>query len=97
MKSRFLTLLVVSILAQPATAFSYGENSQDGYMQGHPSTNDNYYQPEYQNRVNSPNYNNNYYNDNYGQSNNNENNTPQGNDIRDYNPYYDRNGNLKNF
>lgn len=51
---------------------------------------------------NSPNYNNNYYNQTYDiHSSSNErddyNDAPDGNDIRDYNPYYDRYGNLKPF
>lgn len=97
MKTRFLSLPILALLALPVNAFCYGNNSQDGYMQGHPGTNDSYYSPTYDNRVNSPNFNSNYYNDTYGQSNNTENNAPQGNDIRDYNPYYDRDGKLKGF
>lgn len=96
MKISIISLIVAGMFIQTTNAFSYDINNQDGYMQGHPSSNDSYYSPSYNNRVNSPNYNSNYYNDTYGRSNNVESNTPQGNDIRDYNPYYDREGKLRN-
>lgn len=54
---------------------------------------------------NSPNYNPNFYNRTYdndrsysdSRSQSDYNDAPHGNDIRDYNPYYDRYGNLKPF
>ncbi len=72
-------------------------SNDSGYMQGHPSYNASYYDYNYNNRVNSPNYNSDYYDNMKSSSVDSgyENNSPSGSDIRDYNPYYDRNGNLK--
>lgn len=96
MKTRIFSFLVAGLLSLPVNVFCY-ESNQGSYMQGHPGTNESYYEPTYQDRVNSPNYNSNYYNNTYGKSDNSENDAPRGNDIRDYNPYYDRDGKLKNF
>lgn len=54
-------------------------------------------------RDNSPNYNENFYNQTYNYNGNytdareEDNSRRYGEDVRDYNPYYDRNGNLKAF
>lgn len=73
-------------------------NDDDGYMKGHPSYNQGYYSPNYSSTPSSPNSDANYYNRTYNQdrdSQSQKNSAPHGNDIRDYNPYYDRDGNLK--
>jgi len=68
--------------------------NNDTYMSGHPTNNPNFYNPQVQHDSymsghpsNNPNY--------YGNSSNQKDSTPYGNDIRDSNPYYDRDGNLR--
>ena len=89
-------LLVILLFASVPT--SYAANKHDDYMQGHPSYNDNYYNPSYNNSHSTPNSDSDYYNRQHSYNNNYDdgsNDAPHGNDIRDYNPYYDRDGNLK--
>ena len=67
-------------------------------MEGHPNYNPNYYTPDYKSSPSTPNHDPNYYDRTYNQTREQHNqgdSTPDGNDIRDYNPYYDRDGNLK--
>ena len=94
MKSFFILILFV-IICSPSLSLA---NNDDGYMEGHPSYNQNYYTPEYSSSPSTPNYDSDYYDRTYNQSGGHQNqgdSTPYGNDIRDYNPYYDRDGNLK--
>ena len=95
--SVMLVVLLVFVCMSTANA----ANTNNGYTQGHPNSNPNYYTPDYNRNNSTPNYDTNYYNKTYNNNsnsdsyNNNTNDAPHGNDIRDYNPYYDRNGNLK--
>ena len=75
--------------------FANAANNDDGYMEGHPAYNDNYYNPSYNQSPSSPNYRSDDQNKAYSNNKNDYNDAPHGNDIRDYNPYYDRYGNLK--
>ena len=89
----FTVLFTVLILPTANAA-----NSGDGYMEGHPSYNQDYYTPSYNNSHSTPNYDSNYYDRTYNNDSNYQNQdnlAPYGNDIRDYHPYYDRDGNLK--
>ena len=73
-------------------------STDDGYMEGHPSYNQDYYTPSYNESYSTPNYDSGYYDRTYNYNGNyqtQEDSTPYGNDIRDYNPYYDRDGDLK--
>lgn len=84
MKRRIVLLAVVSIFTLSATGYAW--DSDD---------------PMYnQNLRNTPNFNPNYYEEKldvrgYDAGQRTGFDTPYGNDIRDYNPYYDRNGQLK--
>lgn len=92
------SLMLAILLALLTNAQSIAANTDDDYMEGHPSYNDNYYNPSYNNSPSSPNYDSNYYDRTYnynGNYQNGDDSTPHGNDIRDYNPAYDRYGNLK--
>ena len=91
------TLLLIMTLTFVCGAVVNAAASDDGYMQNHPSYNNNYYNPSYNSGSSSPNYDSNYYGKTYNDSDSyrNSNDAPHGNDIRDYNPYYDRDGNLK--
>ena len=92
------SFIFISTVLFACISTAHARSLDDAYMQGHPSYNQNYYTPNYDKRVSSPNYDSNYYNKNYNYNNNysdGSNNAPHGNDIRDYNPYYDRDGNLK--
>ncbi len=94
MKSFFVFILVVAICS-PTLCLA---NSDEGYMEGHPNYNPNYYTPDYKSSPSTPNHDPNYYDRTYNQTREQHNqgdSTPDGNDIRDYNPYYDRDGNLK--
>ena len=97
MKPSFMFMLIVFLmLACVSTANA--ASTYDGYMQGHPSSNPDYYTPNYNQQYSTPNYDPNYYNKTYNYNNNysdGSNNAPHGNDIRDYNPYYNRDGSLK--
>jgi hypothetical protein len=93
-----LSSIVIAILAISCASFANAAGTDDGYMEGHPSYNQDYYNPSYNKSDSSPNYDSDYYNKQYNYNNNNSddrNDAPHGNDIRDYNPAYDRYGNLK--
>ena len=97
-----MKLVKMSVLVTIISCWLIGSanyaNAYDDYMDNHPSYNQNYYNPNYNSSDSTPNYNSNYYNRTYNYNNsfsNGSNDAPHGNDIRDYNPYYDRNGNLK--
>lgn len=80
-----------------ADAYDY----RDNYMQGTPGINTDYYNHSQSYQPNHPSYNSDYYNqrpdtNSFGyRDNSGYNDAPHGNDIRDYNPYYDRYGNRK--
>lgn len=93
MRGLLTFLIVLAFICAPS---AYAANN--GYMEGHPIYNDDYYSPSYNQRPDSPNYDSDYYDRTYDNNNSNSkgyNDAPQGNDIRDHNPYYDRYGNLK--
>lgn len=91
----FFTLLLMIAVCSPTVCQA---DNDDGYMENHPSYNQNYYTPNYRSTPSAPNYDSNYYDRTDTQArghSNQEDSTPYGNDIRDYNPYYDREGNLR--
>ena len=95
MKYTFIFAIVFVFLS---ISTANAENNHDGYMEGHPSYNQNYYTPSYNDSSSTPNYDSSYYDRTYNYNGNyqgQESSTPYGNDIGDYNPYYDRDGNLK--
>ena len=89
----FFTILLFACISTANAA-----SLHDDYMEGHPNQNENYYTPSYNRNESTPNYDSNYYNKTYNYNNtydDNTNSAPHGNDIRDYNPYYNRDGSLK--
>lgn len=93
-----IVFIAIYLLSCFSIANAANAANGDDYMEGHPSYNQNYYSPSYNNSSSTPNYDSNYYDRTYdhnGSYQRQEDNTPYGNDIRDYNPYYDRDGNLK--
>ena len=98
MKSQIVFLMLLAGLFQPVTSQADPLVTNDtGYMQGHPAYNDSYYNYDYNTKPDAPNYDIDYYNrrTNTSISRDDDDNRPHGTDIRDYNPYYDRYGNLK--
>lgn len=95
MKSLSVFIVLFTFLSFPV---ANAENTSGNYMEGHPSYNQNFYTPDYNNSPSTPNYDSNYYDRTYNGNDASQKSSvsvPQGNDIRDYNPYYDRDGNLK--
>ncbi|MCL2761540.1 MAG: hypothetical protein FWD70_07845 [Desulfuromonadales bacterium] len=83
------SILLIVFLVFTCVPTANAASTYDGYMQGHPSSNENYYTPDYNRSTSTPNYDSDYYNKTYNYNNNHSNNrndAPHGNDIRDYNP-----------